>query len=403
MTWTLDGEDFTMQESFLGITMDYTGTLKDGVLHLYNGDPTDEWTYEYVYTRDGSMPSDTGAVTPSGDSGSKGDTPAPSQGGEEYDTGNFKVTAPEGWTIFPQTDVFSDDGELDPTRLYLSKGGESEWDLFSKPYILITYAGPRTTLWAPDKDFYDNTEDLEPLTTGSHNWTGFSGESYGTKYYFLFEDKDEVQYQISMNYETTAGKISLDDPDVLAILSSIETTDPEFTGSSSEPTPVAPTPDPGTTAGTGLPDIDRVNVDPPEEIEEFDWIESEDDPGEWIEMTDTSFLEGAWKVMHIYVDDEDYIVAYDLCTIDFVSENGGLTGTYHWYKYLPEGSEVEDESGLNPTEFVGTMYEGSYYGVNDEVGTLAIHNFWASDDAEYGGGTLTLEDGTEIYVYLMRP
>ena len=51
MTWTLDGDDFTMQESFLGITMDYTGTLKDGVLHLYNGDPTDDLTYEYVFTK----------------------------------------------------------------------------------------------------------------------------------------------------------------------------------------------------------------------------------------------------------------------------------------------------------------------------------------------------------------
>lgn len=49
VTWTLEDEDFSMTETFLGMTNDYTGTLSDGVLHLYNGDPTDDLTYEYVY------------------------------------------------------------------------------------------------------------------------------------------------------------------------------------------------------------------------------------------------------------------------------------------------------------------------------------------------------------------
>ncbi len=49
--WTLSGADFAMTESFLGATNDYTGTLEDGVLHLYNGDKNDDLTYEYVYGR----------------------------------------------------------------------------------------------------------------------------------------------------------------------------------------------------------------------------------------------------------------------------------------------------------------------------------------------------------------
>ena len=51
ITWTLEGEAVTMQESFMGMKMDYTGTLKDGVLHLFNGDPSDVWTCEYVYQK----------------------------------------------------------------------------------------------------------------------------------------------------------------------------------------------------------------------------------------------------------------------------------------------------------------------------------------------------------------
>ena len=51
MTWKLDGEKFSMTEKFMGITIDYTGTLKDGKLDIFNGDPEDIWTYEYVYEK----------------------------------------------------------------------------------------------------------------------------------------------------------------------------------------------------------------------------------------------------------------------------------------------------------------------------------------------------------------
>ena len=40
-TWSMDGADVTMTEKFMGMTIDYTGTLTDGVLHLFNGDPKD--------------------------------------------------------------------------------------------------------------------------------------------------------------------------------------------------------------------------------------------------------------------------------------------------------------------------------------------------------------------------
>ena len=49
VTWKLDGENFSMSETFLGMTNEYTGTLKDGKLVIYNGDPEDIWTYQYVF------------------------------------------------------------------------------------------------------------------------------------------------------------------------------------------------------------------------------------------------------------------------------------------------------------------------------------------------------------------
>ncbi|MBQ7670152.1 MAG: hypothetical protein IJS45_05465 [Clostridia bacterium] len=50
-TWEIEGENFKMTEKFLGLTIEYTGTLKDGDLHIYNGDPADALTYEYVYKK----------------------------------------------------------------------------------------------------------------------------------------------------------------------------------------------------------------------------------------------------------------------------------------------------------------------------------------------------------------
>lgn len=49
ITWKLDDEAFTMNE--LGL-IDYTGTLKDGTLDIFNGDPADVNTAEYVYVKE---------------------------------------------------------------------------------------------------------------------------------------------------------------------------------------------------------------------------------------------------------------------------------------------------------------------------------------------------------------
>ena len=51
VTWSLDGDKFKMTETFIGDPIEYTGTLKDGKLDIFNGDPEDMWTYEYVYEK----------------------------------------------------------------------------------------------------------------------------------------------------------------------------------------------------------------------------------------------------------------------------------------------------------------------------------------------------------------
>lgn len=51
LTWKLDGEKITVTETFLTITLEYTGTLKDGVIDLFNGDPENDLTCEYIFSK----------------------------------------------------------------------------------------------------------------------------------------------------------------------------------------------------------------------------------------------------------------------------------------------------------------------------------------------------------------
>ena len=46
-----DDESFDVKWSIDGITNEYTGTLKDGKLDIFNGDPENDLTAEYVYTK----------------------------------------------------------------------------------------------------------------------------------------------------------------------------------------------------------------------------------------------------------------------------------------------------------------------------------------------------------------
>ncbi|MBR3117423.1 MAG: hypothetical protein IKF36_06105 [Bacilli bacterium] len=51
ITWSMDGDKFEMTEKFAGMKIEYTGTLKNGELNIFNGPEDDDWTYNYVYKK----------------------------------------------------------------------------------------------------------------------------------------------------------------------------------------------------------------------------------------------------------------------------------------------------------------------------------------------------------------
>lgn len=143
--------------------------------------------------------------------------------GEVYDTGIFKTLIPEGWKAFPVSDMFSEEeNATDPEKLQIIKGGETEWDLFSKPYVAINIF-PNNSLLTPSKDWYDNAADLEPLAIGGYTWNGFTAESAGVPMAMLWtEDAKGNDIQVTVMLKTTDGEVTLEDADVRAIIESIQ-------------------------------------------------------------------------------------------------------------------------------------------------------------------------------------
>ena len=151
---------------------------------------------------------------------------APQVPGEIYDAGEVQALVPNGWKVIPIVDVFSESNELEKDAFNICKGGESDMDLFTKPYIRFDYFGPDTEMMKPTKDWYSNTEDVEEFQAGTHKWSGFTAEEYGGKLAILWaEEEGGHQYQANVWLEVEGNKISLDDEDVLAILASVQPSD----------------------------------------------------------------------------------------------------------------------------------------------------------------------------------
>ena len=152
----------------------------------------------------------------------KDNTPAEIKG-ETADAGNFTVLVPEGWKSFTVIDMWSDDGANDPDQLNVVKGGETDFDLLTKPYIQIVHYGPETEMMVPSKDFYDSAADVEPITTGSMRWEGFSalGMLESSMIILWTGEAEGHQYQVTVFDKTDAGEIKLTDADLQAILGSL--------------------------------------------------------------------------------------------------------------------------------------------------------------------------------------
>ncbi|MBR4080086.1 MAG: hypothetical protein IKK29_07725 [Christensenellaceae bacterium] len=150
----------------------------------------------------------------------------PAVTGEMFNAGNVSAVVPDGWKAFPVADIFAEeDDAVDPNAIQIGKGAESDWDLYSVPYLDIDYYGPSSELWPPTKDWYDDAEDIAPFKAGKYNWEGFSATSFGQPLTIVWAIDGDDEYQVNIWTGADANNaITVMDADVQAILASLQPT-----------------------------------------------------------------------------------------------------------------------------------------------------------------------------------
>ena len=138
--------------------------------------------------------------------------------GETLADGNISVLVPDGWMGWYGPDIFQEYVELgyDPNAIQLAKDAKSEMDFLSNNNIQINYSEDgRQRLGT-----MEGATDIEPFTAGGRTWTGYIYESAGLKNASLVSEDN--QFSVAIGLERGDKKITLDDPDFLAILESIQ-------------------------------------------------------------------------------------------------------------------------------------------------------------------------------------
>ena len=161
---------------------------------------------------------------------------APVVSGTLIDTGIIRTVCPDGWMSIQLNDVYGEKDENgnyppDLTRIGLCKGGTTQSDAFSKLTIYILYANGKyddntlenAAVW------HSETEDFTAVINGVE-YQGFhakeedlfvEGNFYEYDYLFMpADDSHHIEFEIMTSSPDVAEKLSLDDVDVHAIISS---------------------------------------------------------------------------------------------------------------------------------------------------------------------------------------
>lgn len=142
----------------------------------------------------------------------------------EYDAGEISVNVPDGWKVFPVYKTLEGQSDVASTSAFrISKGAEVENDLNTTPFIEISFSPKGVEMSKFTKEIYGDGEDVGPVTTGELTWNGFEVMmDTNMKLIILYtEDAEGNQYQAAVWAELIGGKISLEDSDVIEILSSV--------------------------------------------------------------------------------------------------------------------------------------------------------------------------------------
>ena len=209
VTWELDGDKFTMKETFMGMNIDYTGTMKGDELSIFNGDPEDDFTCEYVYLKEGGSSSASSGSASSGSSASsRSSAPAGVPGGDGL-MSEEEVQKGYVWMNKVAKDIFHTTYE----ELAEHFGVEGKFD--KEEYSEHMKVNKRYYFWISKEDknhfIYVNFEEDDPdgapgvYTVSGFNSSGFSASEAEAKYL------DEVKAEATEADKAAAANMAMKD------------------------------------------------------------------------------------------------------------------------------------------------------------------------------------------------
>jgi len=145
--------------------------------------------------------------------------------GETHSAENISTLVPEGWKAFP----FYSGGGVSPNTFAVHKGALSTMDMRYTPNVQIQLFPDGSGFGSnTHKDMYEDVSDLAPPALGDYKWEGFAGLSksiagkYELPFAILWTDAGNNKIQVTVWLEIEGITISLDDPDVQAIIANIK-------------------------------------------------------------------------------------------------------------------------------------------------------------------------------------
>ena len=144
--------------------------------------------------------------------------------GETISTQDISALCPDGWANVEAYDITAEEENvLAGNELKFVKGGSTQNDLGIYPFIdIIYYSADQQIMQVDPEEWYDNVVLLESFDTGDTTWEGYSGESIGASFVYLYADYSGDTVEVWLyTCEGSGVSAALTDEDVLAILQSI--------------------------------------------------------------------------------------------------------------------------------------------------------------------------------------
>lgn len=142
--------------------------------------------------------------------------------GERISTGVISALCPDGWKSYDVTDFFSDDEDaIDLARLQFNKGAQTEDDKYLTSGVDISYFDKDSYFMEPTPEVYmvDNPEEWGPMELSGRNWQGFKDLDRGDTY--IWSKEGDYHLMVIVFIESDGDKLSMEDAEVQAIISSI--------------------------------------------------------------------------------------------------------------------------------------------------------------------------------------